>query len=618
MGAATLKAASQRAELLQNLLDQTVEAVLAVDRNGKPLAFNAAAVRVLRMDPAQTNVTQWAEYSRCYLPDTTTLCPPDQLPITRAMRGETTPETVLFVRYPDVPEGFWVAVRAWPRLGPDGAPDGATVVFRDITEAQRAKAALKRSEERFRALIENVQDILLVLDRDGTIRYVNPTIQNLLGYLPEELLVRDAFSLLHPEDRPKILDLVRAGGERPDASETDEFRVRHKNGTWRLLAGVGKNQLDNPEIGGIVITAQDITELKRADQQALLRTSLLDHLRSAVIALDMEGRIIYWNSFASKLCHWTPEEVLGKNIREVTIPPPNRGRYEQVIGAVLKTGYFEGELPLLRRDGTTFPAVLTVTAVRDRRGLLIGYAGVAVDVTEQKQAEEHLKASGEQLRQLATHNQSLRETERARIARDIHDEMGQHLTALKIDLFHIAKDLKGKGARQEAARNIESAIGLVDSAIQSVRRISAELRPSILDDLGIASAIEWQLQEFQSRTRIRCAIRRPDEDVPLEPDCSTQVFRIFQEVLTNIARHANASAVRVGIKQENGHLVLNVRDNGKGITQQQIMARGSLGLLGMRERALQVNGELSIRGLRGKGTSVSLRVPISRQKGTDN
>jgi PAS domain S-box-containing protein len=496
----------------------------------------------------------------------------------------------------------------------DGTVRGATIVFRDISETERARAALKRSEEMFRAIVEKLQEVVLVLERDGTIRYVSPNIENMVGYLPEELITRSALDLLHPEDVPRVLDVFLAGVDRPDSAASDEFRVRHKNGSWRFAAAASKNQLENPEIAGIVITVRDVTERIRAEEQALFHTTLLDQVRSAVFAVDTEGRIIYWNSFACKLFQWTPEEVLGKNIRDVAIPPSGRSQFDEVRQAVGETGYFECERPMLRRDGTTFPALQTVAAVRDRLGHLIGYVGVAIDVTERKEVEERLRAFQEQLRELAARNQSIREAERTRIARDIHDELGQQLTALKMDLFHMAKDLSSKADCEKLALNMKSTIGLVDSTIQSVQRISSELRPGILDHFGIAAAIEWQLQEFRSRTRIRCTITRPEDDVPLQRDCATAVFRIFQEVLTNIARHANASAVRVVIQRENGHMVVTIRDNGKGITKQQIAAPGSLGLLGMRERALHWGGELTVRGDSGKGTLVSLRIPIAKDE----
>jgi PAS domain S-box-containing protein len=514
-------------------------------------------------------------------------------------------------------EGFRVSIDALPMQSPDGTLGGAIVVLRDITETQHARAALKHHDEMCRALVENVQDVISLLDAEGTVRYVSPSIKAALGYAPEELIGRNAFDLLHPEDLPRILEIFRAGIEKPGAVAGEDFRVRHKDGSWRFFAGVSKSLLENPEVGGVVISARDVTGRLREEQQALFHKTLLNHLRSAVVALDTEGRIIYWNNFAWKLYQWAPEEVVGKRLLEVTIPPPHRDMYEEVLQTVRTTEYWEGEFPKRRRDGTVFPSFLTGASVRGREGDLLGYVGVSMDISERKEAEERLRASREQLRRLAARVQSIREAERARIARDIHDDLGQQLTALRIQLFRLVRDASAKAAAPKLVASIRSTIGLVDNSMESVRRIAAELRPSILDDLGLVAAVEWQLQEFHSRTRVRCVIDRTDENLLLEPERSTGVFRIFQEVLTNVARHAHAREVKVSIKRKGGCLLLDVQDNGQGITRQQITAPGSLGLLGMRERALRLGGDLSVRGVRGKGTRVSLRVPLA-DNGAEN
>lgn len=231
-----------------------------------------------------------------------------------------------------------------------------------------------------------------------------------------------------------------------------------------------------------------------------------------------------------------------------------------------------------------------------------------MDITERKQAEEDLRTSREQLRRLAARLQSVREAERTLIAREIHDQLGQMLTALKIDLSQVAKKLAGDGHLLEQIRSTSE---LVDTTIRSVQRISTELRPGILDDLGLPAAIEWQAQEFQSRTGIRCRTTRLSNEITLGRTLSTAVFRIFQEVLTNVARHAGARTVKVRLQQKAGILTLKVNDDGRGITEKQITDTKSLGILGMRERALMFGGELDIQGIPGKGTTVSLQIPIA-------
>jgi signal transduction histidine kinase len=228
---------------------------------------------------------------------------------------------------------------------------------------------------------------------------------------------------------------------------------------------------------------------------------------------------------------------------------------------------------------------------------------------ERHGAEERLRNSNEQLRALTAHLQHVREEERTRIARQVHDELGQALTLLKLDLSWLAGHLpKASRTLQEKARTLADGI---DATIQTVRRISTELRPGILDDLGLVAAIEWQAQEFQLRTGIRCATRTTAAETMWNQNLTTAFFRIFQETLTNIVRHAGASRVRVTLTEEGDRLVLVVQDNGRGISEAEIASGKSIGLIGMRERAALLAGEVGFAGVAGEGTTVTVSIPLS-------
>jgi signal transduction histidine kinase len=190
------------------------------------------------------------------------------------------------------------------------------------------------------------------------------------------------------------------------------------------------------------------------------------------------------------------------------------------------------------------------------------------------------------------------------VAREIHDELGQALTAIKIDLSSVIRDLP-----EDRKRKSESILKLVDQTIQSVRKISAELRPAILDALGPVAAVEWAAEEFETRTGTKCRLDLPQDGIVIDPETATALFRIFQETLTNVARHAGATEVSVRLANEDGNLTLEVRDNGKGIDAGQLSFGSSLGILGMRERALLLGGELDINGAPGKGTTIRVRIP---------
>jgi signal transduction histidine kinase len=213
------------------------------------------------------------------------------------------------------------------------------------------------------------------------------------------------------------------------------------------------------------------------------------------------------------------------------------------------------------------------------------------------------------LRALTARVQDAREEERRRVAREIHDELGQALTAIKIDLSSLVHEFPPDA---QQVKRIESISNVVDQTIKSVRRISTELRPGILDDVGLIAAVEWAAEEFEARTGTRCRLELPEDDSAIDSDRATAIFRILQETLTNVARHANAACVHVRLLKECGSVVLEVHDDGRGATEEQLSASGSLGIRGMRERALLLEGELTIRGIPGQGTTVLVRISSSR------
>lgn len=231
---------------------------------------------------------------------------------------------------------------------------------------------------------------------------------------------------------------------------------------------------------------------------------------------------------------------------------------------------------------------------------------------ERRRAEEQLRRSHEQLRALTSYLQYVREEERTRISREVHDELGQALTGLKMDVAWLAGNLKH--GRTVILLKIKVMLGAIDSIIQAVRRISTELRPGILDSLGLVAALEWQASEFQTRTGIACNVTTTVNETLWDQDFSTAFFRIFQEGLTNIIRHANATRVEVRLGVEGGRLVLTVADNGRGISEDEIANTRSIGLIGMRERAALVGGDIRLEGAPGLGTTMTVSIPLPPPK----
>ena len=234
------------------------------------------------------------------------------------------------------------------------------------------------------------------------------------------------------------------------------------------------------------------------------------------------------------------------------------------------------------------------------------YLWVANDITKRKHAEEALRALSARLR-------SAREEEGTRIAREIHDELGGVLTGLKWDLEKIDDTLNSSADGPylpEIRERISSMTGLIETTINTVRRIASELRPGVLDDLGLVAAIEWQVEQFQLRSGLKCHWINNASEIELSRERATAVFRIFQEILTNVLRHAHAANLYVKLRRSKHYFELEVKDDGQGITESQTMNTQSLGLLGMKERALLVGGEVHITGKEGAGTTVVVRVPL--------
>jgi signal transduction histidine kinase len=234
---------------------------------------------------------------------------------------------------------------------------------------------------------------------------------------------------------------------------------------------------------------------------------------------------------------------------------------------------------------------------------------------ERDRAEKELKSSQEQLRNLAAHLQSVREDERTHLAREIHDELGQYLTGLKMDvaaLEELIKQQDTKTARTSLLRKVHAMSQLLDTTVQSVRKIASELRPAVLDSLGLLAAIEWQAEEFQNRSGIRCECFLTAEEVKLDRDGTTAVFRILQESLTNVMRHANANRVTITFAQETDHYLMEIKDDGEGIQAEDLDKSSTLGVLGMKERAHLLGGSVSIHGDPGKGTTVVVEIPFAR------
>lgn len=491
--------------------------------------------------------------------------------------------------------------------------------------------------------LENLQDV-----KSFRIVDLNPSAADILGATMENLrgkTLGEFPKLLTTEFPTRCLEAFNAGQSRNlgEISYGDEF----------IRQGIYSVQVFRLSGNYMGVALENVTDHKHALQglrESEERLSLLIEgvLEYAIFQLDPLGQIITWNAGAERLKGYSAEEIIGKHF-SIFYPPEDAtsGKAEQILKHAGQFGQSVDEGWRVRKDGSRFWASVVLTALRDAKGNLRGFVKVTRDTTESREkeesltkakellelrvqqrtavlmklneelrteiadrqrAEEQLRASLDQLRALAARLQSVREEERKYIAREIHDEFGQACTAIKMDLALIGRRTTKRQTRLRA--KVESAIQLVDNMIVTLRRIASEMRPRTLDDLGLSAALEWQAHEFESRTGIQCLLSLPTEPVALDSERSTAVFRIFQESLTNVARHSHATRVEARLERKGVHLVLQVHDNGTGFDPGEANARKSLGLVGMQERALLINAEFKIETVLGAGTTVTLRMPV--------
>lgn len=860
----------QKTRFLQSVLDNMAEGVVMADERGTFQVWNQAAERIIGSGPADIGIGEWSKHYALFLPDKVTPFPPADLPLARAIRGESATDVLIFFHRPHWPGEAWLSVTARPLLDDTGHLSGGVAVFRDITAAKRTDEALRDSQERYRLLVTRANDIIYRTDAAGRFTFVNPVAMRIMKYTEPELLGRRFIELIHPDHQPAAERFYGRQFIRQRPSTYYEFLALAKDGSEVWIGQNVQVLLEEGLVVGFQAVARDITDRKLAEDARLeseerLR-SIVQSTGDAIILMDTLGQVAFWNSGAEKIFGYTAEEMLGQPVTRI-IPQRFREAHRRGVERVAAAGRLTVqanmfELVGLKKDGTEFPLEFSLAAwtaksklfitgiirdisarrqaesalrdseerfraimdnspalifikdlagrylqanrqfeiishlshgdlvgktdeevfppeqaaaflandrevlaagapmefeevavhddgphtslvvkfpllnaqgrcyalcgiatditdrkraeedrqklAKDRLLLLestgegiygidrqgrctfinsaaarmlgslseellgqdmherihhsfpdgttyphatcriqktleggkgckvddevywrkdgtafpveyssfpiieqqqiIGAVVVFLDITERKRAEQQLTLSHDQLRKLTARLESVREEERILIAREIHDELGQALTGVKLELCLLHDQIAEVSPAM--MNRLESISTLVDGTIQSVQRIATELRPVVLDQLGLIPAIEWQAHEFQARTGIQCTLDVYLRAITLSHAGSTAMFRIFQEILTNVARHAQASIVHITLQEQAGSLVLDVRDNGRGVTDAELADPHSLGLVGMRERALLLGGETIFTGSPGTGTAVRVRIPL--------
>lgn len=367
-----------------------------------------------------------------------------------------------------------------------------------------------------------------------------------------------------------------------------------------------------------------ISETAQASMEGPIVSGYRDVFEYAVEGIfrsTLEGRYLEVNSALARMYGFTTPAELITALKDIgTQLYVNPARRTELINALLTHGFVDGfEAELYRADGTTIWCAAFARTVRSAKGEPLYIEGSVIDITARKKTEEALRNSESQLRELAARNQQVREEERMSVAREIHDELGQALTLLKLDLAWLGGRLNSTVAEDVRAPLFEK-IGAMEQMIhwtlRTVRRILSTLRPPLLDESGLKEAVEFHLQDFSKRIAIRYEFHATPITT-LRQHEATAVFRIFQEILTNVARHANASRVKVHLGEDEAAFTMKVQDNGCGITQDKLTRSRNFGLLGMHERALAIGGTMEILGSPRSGTTVILKIPIFRERGPE-
>lgn len=465
-----------------------------------------------------------------------------------------------------------------------------------------------------RSLFEQVPLMCFVVDAQGTVLRVNRQGAEELGYRPEELLGRSVLGVFRPEDHSAVLRHLADCLSAQWIPKSWELQKIRKDGTLLSVNEFARTTKDAEGNIQIFIACENITDRKQAEaalreSEARFRT-LIETAGAAIVGLSPEGHIRAWNRAAEQLYGWPKTEVIGKDYFELFLPESVRQGVIADFQKVLRgepTREFEN--PVRTRDGQERLLSWNVDRLTGDRGEPIGVIAVGQDVTERKRAADDLRHSHEQLRDLTARLLSDLEEERTRISRDVQDQLGQILTALNLDIEWVRERLSS--APPTVRDRLRVMAGLVETMGQSVRTICTALRPVVLDQLGLLPAIARQAAEFQARTGVTCEINCLLQRVNLDSERSTALFRMCQEILTNVARHANATAVTIAVSEEFGHLALKVRDNGRGISDAELADPKSLGLRGLRERAMAFGGTVTIRGSRGEGTAITATMPQS-------
>ncbi|HTR82186.1 MAG TPA: PAS domain S-box protein [Bacteroidota bacterium] len=568
---------------------------------------------ITTLNPAFEQLTGWSReewVGRHFAP----IVHPDDIPgavnkIQQALEGKNPPVIQLrvMVKSGEFIIGEFVST---PQFH-EGRVIGIIGIARDITERKRTEALLLESEEKFRLITENMADLIVVLDTAGRRLYNSPSYQALLGN-PSSLQGTDSFFNVHPEDRERIKKIFRETAETGIGRRT-EYRFVGRDGAVRHIESQGSVILNQEgKTDKVIVVSRDITDRRQAEERLKESEKQLSAAQQVARIGSWEWEIasnkIRWSEEMFRIFQAEPNEF--EHIYDVysqRVSPEERETFKKIIQEAIRShGSFHFEHLISLPDGTVCNVEARGEVILDPAGNPVKLMGTTQDITERKRADESV-------RELAKRVVAAQEDERRRVARELHDNICQRLSAIKMDMGALEEESANKRTRMY--RHLQRLKKQVGTTINEIRVISAGLRPSTLDDFGLPNALERLCREFEKKQGIKVKLQMHGlENVTINIDKSTAFYRIAQEAFTNIAKHSHAKKVTVNLAVADSAIMMNIHDNGKGFepdNRKRLKEYSGNGLKNMRERSVLLGGIFRLTSARNKGTTIYLELPLA-------
>jgi two-component system, NarL family, sensor histidine kinase UhpB len=484
------------------------------------------------------------------------------------------------------------------------------------TSAERMVVAMRETAARLNGIIQSAMDAIITVDENQDIVIFNPAAEQMFGCSAANVLGTPLDQFIPVRYRDAHHSHIRQFGAtgvstRRMGRQSEIIGLRANGEEFPVEASISQTVVSGKKLFSVIL--RDVMQRNRADQalkDSAERYQRLVELVPDAIWIERDGRIAFVNRACLQLLGADSiAQLLGRSPLDFIHPDFHSlaiSRRERLLADPQRNGYVEKKIVPLR--GEPKDVEIAETSFRDEGGTAL--LAVMRDISARKASDRELRQSREHLRQLSAALQAAREEEQTRIARELHDELGQALTALKMDVAAIVGELKPDQAAA-IGRTTEMA-RLLENTVAAVRRIATQLRPLMLDDLGLLPTIGWLVNDFSKRTGIAVALSLPDPETDIDPQLSTVLFRVLQESLTNVARHAGATHVKIALTCSGTDMRLSVSDNGRGFDGSEVRSAKTFGLLGMRERAGMAGGTLTLDSQPGSGTSIEMVVPLPR------